>query len=106
MHSLARTIGAGVIATEARIVLAQVKISEKSNEITAIPKLLQWLDIEGCIVTIDAMGCQFVIDDMIKDKEGVYIFSPKGNQGNLADDVTMYMKDSRANAVHHIHRCR
>lgn len=80
-------------ATEARLVLAQEKVTEKSNEITAIPALLQWLDLKGNIVTIDAMGCQYGIADSIVNKEGDYIFSLKGNQGNLNDDVKTFMGD-------------
>jgi predicted transposase YbfD/YdcC len=80
-------------ATEARLVLAQEKVAEKSNEITAIPKLLEWLDIKGSIVTIDAMGCQYKIADKIMAKEGDYIFSLKGNQGSLSEDVVLYFGD-------------
>ena len=80
-------------ATEARIVLGQEKVSEKSNEITAIPKMLDWLDVKGHIVTIDAMGCQYKIADQIVKKEGDYIFSLKGNQENLATDVSLYFED-------------
>ena len=79
-------------ATEARIVLGQEKVADKSNEITAIPKLLNWLDIKGHIITIDAMGCQHAIADLIVKKEGDYIFSLKGNQGNLSDDVRLYFE--------------
>ncbi len=82
-------------ATDARIVLGQEKVSEKSNEITAIPKMLEWLDIRGHIVTIDAMGCQYAIANRIKAKEGDYIFSLKGNQGTLAEDVKVYFEDNQ-----------
>jgi predicted transposase YbfD/YdcC len=77
-------------ATEARLVLGQEKVSDKSNEITAIPKLLELLDIKGHIITIDAMGCQYAIANNIVAKEGDYIFSLKGNQGTLSDDVTLF----------------
>jgi predicted transposase YbfD/YdcC len=80
-------------ATEARLVLAQEKVSEKSNEITAIPKLLEWLEVKGSTVTIDAMGCQYKIADMIVEKEGAYIFSLKGNQCDLNSDVTLYFTE-------------
>ncbi|MBL7899066.1 MAG: ISAs1 family transposase [Crocinitomicaceae bacterium] len=80
-------------ATEARLVLAQEKVTEKSNEITAIPTLLDWLDLKGNIVTIDAMGCQYEIADKIVNQEGNYIFSLKGNQGNLNEDVRTFMAD-------------
>lgn len=79
-------------ATEARIVLGQEKVSEKSNEITAIPKMLDWLDVKGHILTIDAMGCQYEIANKIVGKEGDYIFSLKGNQSNLCDDVKYYFE--------------
>jgi predicted transposase YbfD/YdcC len=82
-------------ATEARLVLAQEKVSEKSNEITAIPKLIEWLDIKGNIITIDAMGCQFEIGDLILKKEGHYIFSLKGNQGHFFDDIQLFLSDSK-----------
>ena len=74
-------------ASECRLVLAQTKVSDKSNEITAIPELLAWLDLQGSIVTIDAMGCQKEIAKQIIEKEGDYVFSLKGNQGTLHDDV-------------------
>ena len=74
------------------IVLGQVKTDDKSNEITAIPELLRALEIEGCIVTIDAMGCQKRIAEAIIDKKGDYVFSLKGNQGNLHEDIAMYFQ--------------
>lgn len=69
------------------IVLGQRKVDEKSNEITAIPKLLEALDLAGCIVTIDAMGCQTAIAEQIIDQNGDYVLSLKGNQGHLHEDV-------------------
>jgi predicted transposase YbfD/YdcC len=80
-------------ATEARIVLGQAKVGAKTNEITAIPKLLNWLDISGRIITIDAMGCQYKIADQIVKKGGDYIFSLKGNQETLAKDVGLYFEN-------------
>ena len=65
------------------VVLGQVKTNEKSNEITAIPKLLDLLDIRGCLVTIDAMGCQTKIAKKIVDKGGDYLLPVKGNQERL-----------------------
>lgn len=82
-------------ATQARLVLAQEKVADKSNEITAIPNLLGWLDLKGSTVTIDAMGCQYEIADKIVEKQGQYIFSLKGNQGNLHDDVKTYFNDEQ-----------
>lgn len=61
----------------------QVKVDEKSNEITAIPELLNLLEIAGAIVTIDAMGCQKTIAQTIIDKKADYILTLKGNQGSL-----------------------
>ncbi len=75
------------------IVLGQRKTDEKSNEITAIPELLKVLEIKGCIVTIDAMGCQKNISETIIDKGADYVFSLKGNQGNLHDDVKLFFQD-------------
>jgi predicted transposase YbfD/YdcC len=82
-------------ATEARIVLGQEKVFEKSNEITAIPKLLDLFDVQGHIITIDAMGCQYKIANKIINKKGDYIFSLKGNQGELSDDVTLFLSDKK-----------
>ncbi len=65
------------------VVLGQVKTNEKSNEITAIPNLLDLLDIRGCLVTIDAMGCQTKIAKKIVDKGGDYLLPVKGNQERL-----------------------
>ena len=69
------------------LVLGQRKVDEKSNEITAIPQLLEALDLKDCIVTIDAMGCQRDIAQQIVDQEGDYLLSLKGNQGQLHEDV-------------------
>jgi predicted transposase YbfD/YdcC len=77
-------------ACEQRIVLGQVKTVEKSNEITAIPELLQILELEGCIVTIDAMGCQKEIAAQIIEQKADYVLSLKGNQGTLHKDVEDY----------------
>lgn len=69
------------------LVLGQQKVEGKSNEITAIPLLLSALDLTGCIVTIDAMGCQREIADQIVEQGGDYVLALKGNQGQLHDDV-------------------
>lgn len=78
--------------------LGQVKVSQKSNEITAIPELLELLALEGCIVTIDAMGCQKDIAKKIIDCKADYILAVKGNQGNLeqaiADTVLLEKPDT------------
>lgn len=62
-------------------------MDEKSNEITAIPELLDVLAIEGCVVTIDAMGCQTQIAEKIIDQQADYMLAVKGNQGTLVDDI-------------------
>ena len=76
-------------SVENGLVLGQVRTDEKSNEITAIPTLLALLDIEDCIVTIDAMGCQTDIAQKILDGGGDYVLALKGNQGNSYDAVEM-----------------
>ncbi|HMN27033.1 MAG TPA: ISAs1 family transposase [Caldilineaceae bacterium] len=80
-------------ATTNRLVLGQVKVDEKSNEIKAIPERLGRLDLQGCLVTIDAMGCQTDIADLIVAQEGDYLFSLKGNQSNLHEDVVLLFDD-------------
>ena len=80
-------------ACQNRMVLGQVKTAEKSNEITAIPQLLQLLDLHGCIVTIDAMGCQRSIAEQIIEKGAEYVLALKGNQGNLHDDIKLFFQD-------------
>jgi predicted transposase YbfD/YdcC len=74
------------------LILGQVKTEEKSNEITAIPRLLDALDISGCVVTTDVMGCQKKIAKKIIDSGGDYIFGLKGNQGTLNDDVREFFQ--------------
>lgn len=80
-------------SSECRLVLGQLACDEKSNEITAIPKLLEVLELRGCIVTIDAMGTQTEIAKKIVEKEADYILSVKGNQPNLYADIELFMKD-------------
>lgn len=70
-----------------RLVLAQVKVDDKSNEITALPEVLRHLALAGCIVTIDAMGCQRTIAQQIRDQEADYVLALKENQGALYEDV-------------------
>lgn len=82
-------------SAECGLVLGQLACEEKSNEITAIPKLLEMLEINGCIVTIDAMGTQTAIADVIIDKGADYILSLKENQKTLYKDVKLYFDDIR-----------
>lgn len=72
------------------VVLGQTKTEEKSNEITAIPELLRLLAVDGCIVTIDAMGCQKDIAATIVDQEADYVLALKGNQSQLHEDVKLF----------------
>jgi predicted transposase YbfD/YdcC len=83
-------------AARQRLVLGQVKVAEKSNEIVAIPKLLEMMAIEGAIVTIDAIGCQRDIARTIIDKKADYILALKGNQGTLRDDVEVFVAEQKA----------
>jgi len=83
-------------AARQRIVLGQVKVSEKSNEIVAIPALLDMMTIEGAVVTIDAMGCQRDIAAKIIEKKADYILALKGNQGTLREDVEVFVDEQKA----------
>ncbi|BAY14058.1 transposase ISAs1 family protein (plasmid) [Calothrix sp. NIES-2098] len=74
-------------ATTNRMVLGQVKVDSHSNEITAIPELLKVLELSGCIVTIDAIGCQKNIVKLIAQQDADYVITLKKNQGNLANEV-------------------
>jgi predicted transposase YbfD/YdcC len=77
-----------------QLVLAQEKVASKSNEITAIPKLLKLLDLQDRVVTIDAMGAQREICQQIIDQNGEYVISLKGNQGTLYEDVCSFLADT------------
>jgi predicted transposase YbfD/YdcC len=79
-----------------RLVLGQSKVNDKSNEITAIPALIEMMEIEGAVITIDAMGCQRAIAEKILGKKADYIFSLKGNQGTLHDDVKLFVAEQQA----------
>jgi predicted transposase YbfD/YdcC len=81
------------------IVLGQYKVDDKSNEITAIPKLLDLIDIKGAIVTIDAMGTQKKIAEKIIDSGGNYVLALKGNQGHLHDDVQLQFSGASAGVL-------
>ncbi len=79
-----------------RLVLGQAKVADKSNEITAIPDLLDLLTVKGATVTIDAMGCQKEIARKIKEKEADYVLALKGNQGTLSKDVELFFDEQKA----------
>jgi predicted transposase YbfD/YdcC len=85
-------------AARQRLVLAQTTVNEKSNEIVAIPALLDMVSIEGAVVTIDAMGCQRAIAQKIVDKRADYLLALKGNQGALRDDVELFATEQKAKA--------
>ncbi|MEO1433493.1 MAG: ISAs1 family transposase [Cyanobacteria bacterium J06633_8] len=81
-------------ATSNKLVLAQRKVNSKSNEITAIPELIKVLDISGCIVTIDAIGCQKEIINLISQKDGDYIIALKKNQKSLYEKTELLFKEA------------
>ena len=103
-HSFDQATGQAAIhmvsawASANRLVLGQLKVEEKSNEITAIPKLLQMLDVEGATVTIDAMGCQKEIAKVITDREADYVLALKENHPTLSGDVTRFFDEAKATA--------
>jgi predicted transposase YbfD/YdcC len=84
-------------ATEAEVVLGQLTVTEGSNEITAIPKLLRLLDLKGCIVTIDAIGCQKEIAQQLVDQEADYLLAVKGNQEHLLADIELLFRLAEQN---------
>ena len=85
--------------SELGIALGQLKTEEKSNEITAIPELLDLLDITEAVVTIDAMGCQSKIVEKIVEKKADYLIGLKGNQGALNDDVRLLFESKPKKTV-------
>ncbi len=98
-HSFDRASGGSALhlvsawAVEQRLVLGQMAVDGKSNEITAVPKLLEMLSLKGTVVTIDAMGCQRDIAQQIIDQGGDYALALKGNQGSLHADVSLFLDD-------------
>jgi len=94
-----KAIGKGAIdmvsawAAENQLVLGQVKVDNKSNEITAIPELLRMLAIAGCIVTTDAMGCQVEVAQTCVDQHADYVLALKENQEHLHEDVKLLFDD-------------
>ncbi len=107
-HSFDRGLGKAAIhmvsawASVNRLVLGQLKVDDKSNEITAIPELLKLLVLKGCIVTIDAMGCQTEIVELIVAQEADYVISLKGNQGTLHRDVQAAFAYAQETEFRHI----
>lgn len=90
-------------ANKNKVVLSCKAISEKSNEITAVPEVLSMLSLKGTITTMDAMGCQYALCNQIVEQEGDYTVSLKGNQGALHDDVKTFFELEKSSA--HIERC-
>ncbi len=86
-------------AAENAVVLGQIKTDEKSNEIVAIPQLLAMLHIQGCTVSIDAMGCQKAIATQIRQQQGDYLLALKGNQSTLHDDVRCFIESQLESAT-------
>jgi len=84
---------------EQRLVLAQIATDAKSNEITAVPKLLEMLSLKGTIVTTEALNCQRAIARQIVDQGGDYVLALKGNQGTLHDDVSLFLDDPARGAT-------
>ena len=83
-------------AADNRLVLGQLKVEAKSNEITAVPKLLRALELAGCIVTLDAMGCQKQIAREILAAGADYVLALKGNQGNAHQEVQTFLDEAIA----------
>ena len=84
---------------EQRLVLAQIATDAKSNEITAVPKLLEMLQLKGTIVTTDALNCQRAIAGQIVDQGGDYVLALKENQATLYDDVVLHLNDPASEKV-------
>ena len=84
---------------EQRLVLAQIATDAKSNEINAVPKLLEMLRLKGTIVTTDALNCQRAIAQQIVDQGGDYALALKANQGTLHDDVVLYLDDPASTTI-------
>jgi predicted transposase YbfD/YdcC len=80
-------------AVEQRLVLGQVAVDAKSNEITAVPQLLRMLSLDGVVVTADAMACQRAVAAQISDQGGAYVLALKANQGTLFEDVKLFLDD-------------
>lgn len=78
------------------LVLGQIEVPDKTNEITAVPRLLRALELSGCIVTLDAMGCQKEIAKEIKEADAEYVLALKGNQGQCHQEIKSYLDDAVA----------
>jgi predicted transposase YbfD/YdcC len=83
-----------LFAVNSGLILAQRPVEDKSNEITAIPKILGDVDIQGAIITIDAMGCQKNIAKQICNEGADYVLALKGNAGLIHDEIMQYFKEA------------
>lgn len=99
-HSRARGHGpihlVNVWASRNRLVLGQLKVADHSNEITALPDLLRALELAGCIVTVDAMGCQKNVAKEIHEADAEYVLALKANQGTLHAEVQAFLDDAQS----------
>lgn len=84
-----------VWAASNRLVLAQLAVDDKSNEITAVPQLLRALELTGCIVTVDALNCQKNIAKEISEADADYVLALKGNHGTLHEEVKCFLDDAQ-----------
>lgn len=82
-------------ASENGIALGQLKVEGKSNEITALPELLKLLDVKGCVVTMDAMGCQKDLARQVIEQGGDYVFGLKGNRGSLHEETEYFFEEAK-----------
>lgn len=80
-------------AADQRLLLGQIAVDDKSNEITAVPKLLEMLSLQGCIVTADAINCQRAIGAKVTERGGDYVLALNGNQGTMNEDQARHCKD-------------
>lgn len=85
--------------TANQLVIGQVEVDAKSNEITAVPLLLDLLDISGAIITTDAMGCQKEIAHKIRENDADYVLALKGNQGGFHKDISLYLSSLGKNEI-------
>lgn len=96
-----RTRGRGPIhlvnvwAASNRLILGQLKVADHSNEITALPPLLRVLELTGCVVTVDALGCQKDVAKEIHEADADYVLALKGNQGTLHAEIKAFLDDAQ-----------
>ena len=98
-HALVRMVNVWV--EEYSVSFGQLAVEEKSNEITAIPALLEAIDCQGSIVSIDAIGCQQEIVEKIRDKQAHYVIALKANQGSLYEQVVDFMQKNKPALAYH-----